>query len=118
MQVLMLYVTAILIWGTTWIAISFQLDDIAPEVSLAYRFGIASALLFMYCWCKRLNLRFNKQQHMRFFGIAITMFGFSFYLLYSGQLLLNSALAAIAFATLVVMNIINSKLFFNAKVSL
>lgn len=117
MHVLMLYVTAVLIWGTTWIAISFQLDDIAPEVSLAYRFGIASALLFMYCWFKKLNLSFSKQQHIRFFGIAVSMFGFNFYLLYSGQHLLNSALAAIAFATLVVMNIINSKLIFNAKVS-
>ena len=117
MQVLMLYITSVLIWGTTWIAISFQLDDIAPEVSLAYRFGIASTLLFVYCWLKKLNLSFNKQQHIRLFGIAISMFGFNFYLLYSGQHLLNSALAAIAFATLVVMNIINSKLFFNTPVS-
>lgn len=117
MQVISLYITSILIWGTTWIAISFQLGDIATEVSLAYRFAIASTILFIYCWLKKLNLRFNKQQHIRFFGIAMTMFGFNFYLLYSGQHLLNSALAAIAFATLVVMNIINSRLFLNSKVS-
>ena len=117
MQVMMLYITAILIWGTTWIAISFQLDDIAPEVSLAYRFTIASALLFIFCKLRKLNLSYNKQQHMRMFGLGISMFGVNFYLLYSGQHLLNSALAAIAFATLVVMNIINSKLFFNTPVS-
>ena len=45
----LLYCTAVMIWGSTWFAISFQLGDVSPEVSLVYRFGLAAAMLF--CWC-------------------------------------------------------------------
>lgn len=117
MNIFLLYFTAVFIWGTTWLAISFQLGDVAPEVSLAYRFGIAAILLFAYCLIRKLNLRFNLSEHLRFLGLALTMFGFNFYLLYSGQAFLNSAFAAIAFATLIVMNIINSKVIFGTKIS-
>ena len=43
-----LYLATALIWGTTWFAIKFQLGDVAPELSVAYRFGLASASLFSY----------------------------------------------------------------------
>lgn len=117
MNVIVLYCVAVLIWGTTWIAISFQLGDVPPEVSLTYRFGLASIMLFAICKIAKLDLRFSVNQHIRLFGIAISMFGFNFYLLYQGQQGLNSAMAAIAFATLVVMNIINSRLFLGTKIT-
>ena len=31
-----LYVTTVLIWGSTWLAIEYQLGSVAVEVSLAY----------------------------------------------------------------------------------
>ena len=33
-----------LIWGTTWLVIKFQLGVVEPEVSVAWRFALASAL--------------------------------------------------------------------------
>ena len=39
-----LYLAAVLIWGSTWFAIKFQLGVVAPEVSLLYRFALASAI--------------------------------------------------------------------------
>ncbi|HLW11636.1 MAG TPA: hypothetical protein VKU81_02960, partial [Casimicrobiaceae bacterium] len=33
-----LFAISTLIWGSTWLAIKFQLDGVAPEVSVAYRF--------------------------------------------------------------------------------
>ncbi|NQZ07637.1 MAG: DMT family transporter [Algicola sp.] len=117
MNVFVLYCTAVLIWGTTWIAISFQLGDVHPEVSLAYRFGLASIMLFGYCWVTRLNLKFSFSQHVRLFGIAISMFGFNYYLLYNGQQHLDSAMAAIAFSTLMVMNIVNGRIFLGTAIS-
>ena len=38
-----LYVIAILIWGSTWLAIEFQLGVVAPEVSVLYRYTAAAA---------------------------------------------------------------------------
>ncbi len=117
MNVFVLYCTAVLIWGTTWIAISFQLGDVHPEISLAYRFGLASMMLFGFCLVTKLNLKFSFNQHLRLFGIAISMFGFNFYLLYNGQQHLNSAMAAIAFSTLMVMNIVNGRVFLGTAIS-
>ena len=48
----------VLIWGSTWIAITFQLGRVAPEVSVFYRFLLASLLLFGYCAWRKLPLRY------------------------------------------------------------
>ena len=43
-----LYVLTVLIWGSTWFAIEFQLGVVAPEVSVVYRYGAASLSLFAW----------------------------------------------------------------------
>ncbi len=40
-----LFLTSTLIWGSTWLAITYQLGVVAPEVSVAYRFALASLCL-------------------------------------------------------------------------
>jgi drug/metabolite transporter (DMT)-like permease len=51
-----LYLSAVLIWGSTWFAIKFQLGVVAAEVSLVYRFGIAAILLLLFCVFSRRRL--------------------------------------------------------------
>ena len=46
MTTLQLFAACVAIWGSTWIAITFQLGSVAPEASVFYRFLLASALLF------------------------------------------------------------------------
>ena len=43
---LSLYLLTVLIWGTTWIAIKLQMGEVAVAASIAYRFALASAVLF------------------------------------------------------------------------
>jgi hypothetical protein len=45
----MLYAVTVLIWGSTWIAINYQYGVVSESVSLVYRFGLASAVLFIVC---------------------------------------------------------------------
>ena len=52
-----LYVITVLIWGSTWFAIEFQLGTVAPEVSIVYRYALAAFLLFLIPW---LVLRFSR----------------------------------------------------------
>jgi len=61
-----LYVLTVLIWGSTWLAIEFQLGVVAPEVSLVYRYGAASLLLFAWCRIRGLKLRFAPREHVWF----------------------------------------------------
>ena len=45
---LALYLTTVLVWGSTWLLINFQLGTVAPEVSVVYRYAIAAVLLFAW----------------------------------------------------------------------
>ena len=42
----LLYVLVVLIWGSTWIAIKYQVGPVAPEYSVAYRFLLAAVIMF------------------------------------------------------------------------
>lgn len=44
---LSLYIVTVLIWGTTWIAIKWQLGSVPPPVSIAWRFWLASTVMFV-----------------------------------------------------------------------
>ena len=110
-----LYLIAVLVWGSTWFAIEFQLGIVEPEVSIVYRYVAASFLLFGWCRYKKLNLRFSMRQHGWFALLGILLFGFNYVLAYRSQVYLTSALAAIVFSTIVWMNILNARLFFGIR---
>jgi drug/metabolite transporter (DMT)-like permease len=50
----LLYVLVVLIWGTTWIALKWQLGPVPIALSIAYRFGLAAVLLFAWLAWRRL----------------------------------------------------------------
>ena len=111
----LLYVATVLIWGTTWFAIEFQLGTVAPEVSIVYRYAGASMLLFAWSRYRGLNIRFRLQDHARFVLLGILLFGVNYVLAYRAQIYITSALTAIAFSTMVWMNIINARIFFGVR---
>ncbi len=111
----LLYVVTVLIWGTTWFAIEFQLGTVAPEVSIVYRYAGASMLLFAWSRYRGLNMRFRLQDHARFLLLGVLLFGVNYILAYRAQIYISSALTAIAFSTMVWMNIINARIFFGVR---
>lgn len=48
-----LYVLVVLIWGTTWIALKWQLGAVPITLSIAYRFGLAALVLFAWLLWRR-----------------------------------------------------------------
>ncbi|MGI9249142.1 MAG: DMT family transporter [Woeseiaceae bacterium] len=110
-----LYVTTVLIWGSTWFAIEFQLGVVEPEVSIVYRYLMASLILFIYCKIKRLELIFNLKYHLWFVLLGAFLFCLNYVLAYRAQLHITSALAAIAFSTMLWINIVLSRLFFGTR---
>lgn len=111
-----LYGLTVLIWGTTWIAINYQLGNVAPEVSVVYRFALASIILFSWAKFKKLPLNFSPRYHLNFIGLGVTLFGFNYFLLYNAQQHINSALAATAFSTLMIFNIINARFWYKTPI--
>ncbi len=107
-----LYVMTVLIWGSTWLAIEFQLGVVAVEVSVFYRYLLAAGLLFAWCYQRGRTLRFGPAAHVRFMLLGLLMFCLNYILAYKAQIYVTSALAAIAFSTMLWMNMINARLFF------
>ncbi len=112
-----LYFATVLIWGTTWIAINYQLGEVAHEASLCYRFGLAALILFIYCKVKKQSLRFNIKQHVQLFLFGITLFACNYYFLYNAQQYINSALTCIAFSLIMFFNIINARIWYKTKIT-
>jgi drug/metabolite transporter (DMT)-like permease len=112
---LLLYGATVLIWGSTWIVIDFQLGEVDPSVSLAYRYAIAAALSFGWCLLSGRSLRFRPRVHLYFMMLGMFLFGLNYLAVYQAQLYIDSALNAIGFATMVWINIINARLFFGTR---
>ena len=110
-----LYIATVLIWGTTWFAIEFQLGVVAPAVSVFYRYAAASLLLFGWCRYRGLSLRYGLRDHARFVLLGLLLFCLNYIITYHAQQYITSALSAIAFSTMLWMNIINSRVFFGVR---
>ncbi|MCP4302577.1 MAG: EamA family transporter [Gammaproteobacteria bacterium] len=111
-----LYLTTVLIWGSTWLAIEYQLGVVEPEVSIVYRYVMASAILFIYCKFKDLKLSFNLKSHLWFALLGAFLFCLPYVFAYRAQIHITSALAAIAFSTIVWINIVLSRLIFGTRI--
>lgn len=109
------YCLIVLIWGTSWIAVKFQLGRVAPEFSITYRFGLASIVLLLWCRYRGLSLRF-KQRDLLFIALqGLCLFSLSYLLFYVAQQELTSGLAAVVFSTMVIQNIINGRVFLGVQ---
>lgn len=117
MRSILLYVSTVLIWGSTWLAIEFQLGVVAPEVSLVYRFVIAALFMWGFCLWRGLDMRINRADHVFLVILAASNFGFNYLILYWAQEFLTSAMTSIAFSTLLMLNIINTRLFFGKPIA-
>jgi len=111
-----LYLATVFIWGSTWLAIKYQLGVVAPEVSIAYRFALAAALLIAWCLGRGLSLRFSLREHAWMALQGTLLFSLNYLLVYEATAFLTTGLVAVAFSTMVVMNIVNGALFFRLPV--
>lgn len=111
-----LYTLTVLIWGSTWLAIHLQLTQVEPVLSVGYRFGLAALVLFLICLGGGMGLRFSLRDHLYMAGQGVTLFGASYWFLYLASEHLTSGLLAVVFSTILMMNILNLRLFLGRPV--
>jgi drug/metabolite transporter (DMT)-like permease len=109
---LLLFFVPSFIWGTTWLAIKFQLGVVAPEVSVAWRFGLASLLLLGWCAVRAIPLRFTARDHGRLALFGLLLFALNYVLVYRSEQHLTSGLVSVIFALLVFWNLLGARVFF------
>ncbi len=111
MKNITLYIVTVIVWGSTWLAIKYQLGSVDPMVSVVYRFGLAAVLLMFFCYIKGMNLRFSLKEHFFMALLGVLLFSVNYWLVYVAELYLTSGLVAVLFSSIVFMNIANGSIF-------
>lgn len=111
-----LYLVTVLIWGSTWFAIKFQLGTVAPELSVAYRFSLASILLFLFIVIRRLRLWFDPRAHAFMALQGLFLFSLNYILVYVAEEYVTSGLVAVIFSTIILFNVILGALLLGSPV--
>jgi len=112
MSILGLYLTSVLIWGSTWLAITFQFGRVPPAVSVVYRFALAGLILLAWARMKGLRLRFSPSEHFWMALQGFLLFGINYMCVYLAETEITSGLVAVAFSLLVILNIVGTRVFF------
>ena len=112
-----LYLLTVLIWGTTWIALKWQLGVVAIEVSIVYRFALAALVLFAILLLSRRLQPMNRRAHLICLAQGLCLFCVNFMcFLYASQWV-PSGLVAVVFSTATLWNALNARVFFAQKVA-
>jgi drug/metabolite transporter (DMT)-like permease len=112
-----LFVACVAIWGSTWIAITFQLGRVAPEASVFYRFLLASALVFAYCLARRLPLRYSARQHAWIALQGVFMFSVSYIFVYYAEANVVSGLVAVGYSASPLLGMLGMRAFFGTRMT-
>ncbi|VWB27569.1 multidrug DMT transporter permease [Burkholderia lata] len=108
---LSLYFVTVLIWGTTWIAIKWQLGSVPPPVSIAWRFWLAAAVLFALLRVMRRPVRPPREAWRFLLAQGFALFCLNFLCFYYAEQVVPSGLVAVIFSTAPLLNSINGRLF-------
>ncbi|CAM4439594.1 hypothetical protein F901_00537 [Acinetobacter dispersus] len=114
----LLYALVVVIWGTTWIAISLQQQSgISASVAVFWRFFISAMVLFVFVALSRKLQKLAGKDHLFCMLQACCIFGFNFVCFYYAVQYISSGLEAVIFSMAVIFNTINARLFFSQQVS-
>jgi len=113
-----LFAAAVAIWGTTWFAIKFQLDAVAPEFGVALRF-LAAAMLVLGWWAWRgRSLRLPARAHAWLALQGACGFSLAYVLVYHAERFIVSGLVAVGYAAAPLTNMLLARAFLGTPVQL
>jgi drug/metabolite transporter (DMT)-like permease len=117
MSNLQLFLACVAIWSSTWFAITFQLGIVAPEVSVFYRFLLASLLLFAWCLARRLPLHYAPRQHVWLALFGVFSFSVSYIFVYHAEQHVVSGLVAVGYSASPLLGMLGMRLFFGTAMT-
>jgi drug/metabolite transporter (DMT)-like permease len=101
-----------LIWATTWHAILYQLGETSALHSVAFRFGLASVMLFAIAHWRGEAVRLPKSVHAWLLLTGAVQYGLNYLCTYESERHLASGLVAVLFSLMIFTNAIGGSLFF------
>jgi len=112
-----LYGLTVLIWGSTWIGIKYQLGVVDIMASIGHRFALSALLIGLFLLARRESLRMPLRHHPFLLLQGLCLFCCNYFFVYSAEQVLASGLVAVVFGTLMMFNVINGALFLGTPVS-
>ncbi|HEX4910490.1 MAG TPA: EamA family transporter [Permianibacter sp.] len=110
------FLISTLIWGTTWIAITFQLGSVAPEASVTYRFLLAGGALFLWARLKGESLALNGRQQL-WMALLGLFYAVNYAFIYRAEMQISSGLVAVAGSAMLFFNIVLSRWLFGSPIT-
>lgn len=112
-----LYVATVVIWGSTWIAIHWQLGSVDAIVSIFYRFGIAAALFLpLLKLFGKLQVT-QRRDHIFFVMQGACLFSVNYLFMYQAGHYIITGLMSVIFALVALFNAFNQWLIWRKKPS-
>jgi drug/metabolite transporter (DMT)-like permease len=93
-----LFAIVVLVWGTTWHAILYQLGHGSPEFGVTVRFALAGALVLALAAARGATLRLPRRAHARLALQGVFMYGLAYLCVYHAELHVPSGLVAVGYS--------------------
>lgn len=112
MPVPVLYAIVVLVWGSTWYAIKLQLGPVPEELSVAWRFGLASLLLFGLARVSGHSLGVARSIYPFVVLQGLLMYSVSYVLVYFASSHITTGLIAVLYSSIVIFNGVFERMFY------
>jgi drug/metabolite transporter (DMT)-like permease len=107
-----IFAACVAIWGTTWLAITFQFGPVAPEISVSHRFLLAALLIAAWCRLRGLSLRFSRAEHGALALLGLALYSVSYIFVYRAETHLASGLVAVGYSASPLLSMLGLRVFF------
>ena len=112
-----LFAVCVLLWGTTWHAITYQVGDFPPEFGVAMRFALAGATLLGICRWRGIALRFSGRNHAALAIQGVFLYGVSYVCVYHAERFVPSGLVAVGYSASPLLGGIGAAWLFGASLT-
>ncbi|MEO0444429.1 MAG: DMT family transporter, partial [Pseudomonadota bacterium] len=109
---MILFTTCVLIWGSTWLAVPYQLAHAEPIVAVAWRYSLASIGLGTLILALKRSLYIPARFHKMALLIGLVIYCVENTLLYEAQKYMVSALLAVLSSCVIYLTVIFQRLMF------
>jgi len=112
-----LFAICVVIWGTTWHAITYQLFDFSAEVGVALRFALAGVAVLALCRWRGVPLACSLADHGALAFQGVFLYGVSYVCVYHAERFVPSGLVAVGYSASPLLSGIGAALVFGAALS-
>src|SRR3982751_67733 len=109
-----LFAICVLVWGTTWHAITYQLSSFPAELGVALRFALAGAAALALSRWRGDRFAFSLAHHGALALQGAFLYGFSYVCVYHAERFVPSGLVAVGYSAAPLLAGVGARVLFDA----